>query len=780
MDKNKSIVDRFSATQVELAKYVKIEPIEFEDRKGWVAYGEGNHFPQYLIELYNTSPVHGALVNSISFMIAGKEFTAASQVTLREIQRLKLDKLLHSTALDLKLHGGFYWEVIWSMDRSTIAQINHLPYENCRLACSDDNDDVTGVWYSRDWADTRKKKNNPHYIPFFDINTKEENPKQVMFQHSMMVGSEYYPKPDYIGAINEVEKLRQLSEYQVNLILNGFFPSLIASFNNGIPTLEEQRMIKNQLQQSIQGAENAGKVLTFFNEERDRGVEFTAFPVADMDKQFESLVTPAIEQILVSHRVTSPLLFGVRDGGGLGSNTDEMKIAFRLFSKQVIDPFQRIICDGVDMLLHAIGVPQGAEIVENDLFEEDVVVNGNTTTADVASQALNGAQIASLLEIITQTTANVLSITSAKALTKAAFPALSDVEINSIFDNLSSVELQPADVLQSSQKKKVKHEHEAVSQKFESYSPTDEMATEAELGLKWREEYGRGGTEVGVARARDISNKRNLSLDTIQRMNSYFSRHEVDKQAKGWNQGEEGFPSAGRVAWQLWGGDAGRDWAKRILERVEQSTHVCQSSVDDFTDEEGKQFLKHLAECGELIDLNEWELVEECEVGDYDAEENFTKVNQALDSYADPDQKSKLDAGLYKVRYRYSTWISQNSREFCREMVRLSKGGIVWRYEDIQDMSSSGVNGQFAERGRTTYNIFRYKGGVNCHHFWMRAIYKRKREGGKFLPNEGMDNEVKIAVRKAEAEGFSPLDTTVGYQDAKRPMKDFPNGGRIN
>jgi hypothetical protein len=712
MDKTKSIVERFSATQVELAKYVKIEPIEFEDRKGWVAYGEGNHFPQYLIELYNTSPVHGALVNSISFMIAGKEFTAASQVTLREIQRLKLDKLLHSTALDLKLHGGFYWEVIWSMDRSTIAQINHLPYENCRLACSDDNDDVTGVWYSRDWSDTRKKKNNPHYIPFFDINTKEENPKQVMFQHSMMVGSEYYPKPDYIGSINWIELTRQIGEYHVNNILNGFFPSLIASFNNGIPTLEEQRMIKQQLQLSIQGAENAGKVLTFFNEERDRGVEFTAFPISDSDKQYEFLSTESTNQILIAHRVTSPLLFGIRDGGGLGSNTDELKTSMYLFTKQVIEPFQRIICDGVDEILRAIAVPQGVKIAPNDLF-----VPEQTTEAPVT---------------------------------------------------------------QSTEKKKVKCEHEAVSQKFESYAPTDEMATEAELGLKWREEYGRGGTEVGVARARDISNKRNLSLDTIQRMNSYFSRHEVDKQAKGWNQGEEGFPSAGRVAWQLWGGDAGRDWAKRILERVEQSTHVCQSSVDDFTDEEGKQFLKHLAECGELIDLNEWELVEECEVGDYDAEENFTKVNQALDSYADPDQKSKLDAGLYKVRYRYSTWISQNSREFCREMVRLSKGGIVWRYEDIQEMSAAGVNNQFAERGTNTINIFRYKGGVNCHHFWMRAIYKRKRESGKFLPNEGMDNEVKIAVRKAEAEGFSPLDTTVGYQDAKRPMKDFPNGGRIN
>jgi hypothetical protein len=712
MDKNKSIVERFSATQVELAKYVKIEPIEFEDRKGWVAYGEGNHFPQYLIELYNTSPVHGALVNSISFMIAGKEFTAASQVTLREIQRLKLDKVLHSTALDLKLHGGFYWEVIWSMDRSTIAQINHLPYENCRLACSDDNDDVTGVWYSRDWSDTRKKKNNPHYIPFFDINTKEENPKQVMFQHSMMVGSEYYPKPDYIGSINWIELTRQIGEYHVNNILNGFFPSLIASFNNGIPTLEEQRMIKQQLQMSIQGAENAGKVLTFFNEERDRGVEFTAFPISDSDKQYEFLSTESTNQILIAHRVTSPLLFGIRDGGGLGSNTDELKTSMYLFTKQVIEPFQRIICDGVDEILRAISVPQGVKIAPNDLF------------------------------IPEQTT--------------------------------------ESPVTQSTEKKKVKCEHENISQKFESYKPTDEMANEAELGLKWREEYGRGGTEIGVARARDISNKRNLSLDTIQRMNSYFSRHEVDKQAKGWNQGEEGFPSAGRVAWQLWGGDAGRDWAKRILERVEQSVHVCQSSVDDFTDEEGKQFLKHLAECGELIDLDEWELVEECEVGDYDNEEQFTKVNQGLESYADPDQKSKLDAGLFKVRYRYTTWIGENSREFCREMVRLSKGGIVWRYEDIQEMSAAGVNGQFAERGKTEYNLFRYCGGVNCHHAWMRAIYKRKRKGGKFLPNEGMDNEVKIAVRKAEAEGFSPMDRTVGYDDAKTPMIKRPNGGRIN
>jgi HK97 family phage prohead protease len=100
--------------------------------------------------------------------------------------------------------------------------------------------------------------------------------------------------------------------------------------------------------------------------------------------------------------------------------------------------------------------------------------------------------------------------------------------------------------------------------------PTDEMAAEAERGLEWRREYGRGGTEVGVARARDIANKRDLSMDTVRRMNSYFARHEVDKEAEGFRPGEDGYPSAGRIAWALWSGDAGQAWAARILEQEDE------------------------------------------------------------------------------------------------------------------------------------------------------------------------------------------------------------------
>jgi len=100
--------------------------------------------------------------------------------------------------------------------------------------------------------------------------------------------------------------------------------------------------------------------------------------------------------------------------------------------------------------------------------------------------------------------------------------------------------------------------------------PTQEMANEAEQALEWREEFGRGGTEVGVARARDLKNRVNLSIRTIKRMFSYFSRHEIDKEGKGFYSNDDGYPSAGRIAWGLWGGDPGFAWTKKKIKEIEE------------------------------------------------------------------------------------------------------------------------------------------------------------------------------------------------------------------
>lgn len=108
----------------------------------------------------------------------------------------------------------------------------------------------------------------------------------------------------------------------------------------------------------------------------------------------------------------------------------------------------------------------------------------------------------------------------------------------------------------------------------DGYEPTEEMRAEAERGLAWRREFGRGGTAVGVARARDISNRVRLPIQTVRRMTSYFARHEIDKQGQGFSSGEDGYPSAGRIAWALWGGDPAKTWASRIIAEAERSAEM--------------------------------------------------------------------------------------------------------------------------------------------------------------------------------------------------------------
>lgn len=100
------------------------------------------------------------------------------------------------------------------------------------------------------------------------------------------------------------------------------------------------------------------------------------------------------------------------------------------------------------------------------------------------------------------------------------------------------------------------------------FSPPAGVRKEAKRGLEWRREYKRGGTEVGVARARDLANGRDVSPTTARRMKAYFDRHESDRDGQGWSPGEDGYPSAGRIAWALWGGDPGRSWSAKLVRQM--------------------------------------------------------------------------------------------------------------------------------------------------------------------------------------------------------------------
>jgi hypothetical protein len=370
---------------VNLGAAMPQEATEKETPKGWVTLGEANLFSNYLIDLYYASPVHSALTMSISFMIAGKEIKSNNPAAQREIDRLKLNTIRRPIALDAKMQGGYYLEVIWSVDRSSIAKINHLPYENCRLAVVNDEDVIPGIYYSKDWSDTRKKKNIPTFIPMYNPTTKADEPSQVLFVGVMTPGSAYYPKPDYYSAINYIEITRDISEFYRAFLSNGMAPSYFLHMNNGIPDPEEQMAIRRNWETMV-GAKKAGKVVFTFNESADRAPRLDLVPMSDADKQWQELSVQSRENILAAHRVTSPLLFGIRDAGGLGSNADEMKSAYRIFNKNIIEPYQKIITDSLEEIFKGMGIVADLYIESNDIFGEEITT---TTVAQNATTQLS-------------------------------------------------------------------------------------------------------------------------------------------------------------------------------------------------------------------------------------------------------------------------------------------------------------------------------------------------------------------------------------------------------
>jgi hypothetical protein len=441
---------------LKLSEYVAKSDAERVDRKGWVNYGDQNDFPQYLRDLSHESPVHGSLVVAIGDMIAGKGIE--SEQYQAELDALDIDALTYACSHDLKLFGGFYIEVIWSNDRTVISKLNAIPFEECRIAVNQDDDSEIGIFHSYDWSNTRKKKNTPEFIPKYNYLTREAEPRQIYWCFTF-TGSDTYPRPDYWSAINYIELDKQISIFHINQISNGLFPSTIINFYNGQATPEQKQQMMMDWENKMSGARNAGKVVMFFNERDQPKTEITPFPVNDADKQYQLMDTTATQKIITAHRVTTPLLFGIRETSGFGSNKDEMTTGLEIFNKQVIEPYQEKINRSITELLSNQMPGVSFEIVPNTplVAEQTSVVtdaNATGTTADVAATALNGAQISSLIDIVMQSSAGAVPVSSAKAIVGAAFPTLPAAVVDAIFADVIAGSLQPQEVIMSDEKKK--------------------------------------------------------------------------------------------------------------------------------------------------------------------------------------------------------------------------------------------------------------------------------------------------------------------------------------
>jgi hypothetical protein len=217
----------------------------------------------------------------------------------------------------------------------------------------DENEIVHEYYYSRNWSDRRHE---PVCLPKFSLETKNEEPTQILYVKPFTVGSFYYPKPDYLGALNYIELEKEIGVFHINNIKNGLSPSFAIHFKNGIPSDEERQKIRMDIERQGAGAQNAGKFWMTFSDEPDRVPEIEAFALSDADKQYQFLSEETTAKIMVGHRVTNPMMFGVATPGKLGGGT-ELAASEDLFERQVVEPYRMVIEGALKKILDACSVP---------------------------------------------------------------------------------------------------------------------------------------------------------------------------------------------------------------------------------------------------------------------------------------------------------------------------------------------------------------------------------------------------------------------------------------
>lgn len=342
-------------SRIESVKLATYQPRSYQEKEkgAFVHFGDDNLFPQYLVELFHQSPTHNALCNTIGMMIYGDGFDPVDLNAKLLFAQWGMDEVLRKAALDLKVHSGFALEVVWSLDRETISEVKHVPFECVRSGVMDENEIVHEYYYSRDWSN---RSFEPVCIPKFSPENKLEEPTQLLYVKPFTLGSFYYSKPDYLGALNYIELEKEIGVYHINNIKNGLSPSFAIHFKNGIPNDEERQKIRQDIERQGAGAHNAGKFWMTFSDEPDRVPEIEAFALSDADKQYQFLSEETTSKIMVGHRVTNPMMFGVATAGKLGGG-NELEVSQELFDKQVIAPYRMVIEGALKKLLDASNVP---------------------------------------------------------------------------------------------------------------------------------------------------------------------------------------------------------------------------------------------------------------------------------------------------------------------------------------------------------------------------------------------------------------------------------------
>ena len=319
-------------------------------RYNWVPVGifEQDDFFEILTEAYNSSTTNAACIDGVADLIYGKGITTDDTLFQEELMRLIPAEELRRVSFDLKLYGNAAFQVVWNKEHTKIKKFYHVPVQTLRAKKLLGINKIESYFYCPDWNDVRKHKEKLE-IPTFGTSREE---REILYIKEYEPNRYYYSLPDWISSLQHAISEAELSNLHVNNIENGFLPTAMVNFNNGVPAPEERQTIESLLEAKFTGTSNAGRFMVSFNDDAINKPTIDIIPVENLHEKYEYVANYVQDRILVAHRIVSPLLFGIRTAqNGFSSQSEEMKTAFSIMQTMTIFPFQNIILDAISKVL---------------------------------------------------------------------------------------------------------------------------------------------------------------------------------------------------------------------------------------------------------------------------------------------------------------------------------------------------------------------------------------------------------------------------------------------
>jgi hypothetical protein len=340
---------------IELASYTTPAIVENKNKE-WVEYGEDNNYYQYLIDLYYGSPTNNAAIKGIADLIYGDglEVVKADRhlAGYLDLKKVFHTECLRNCAMDLKMLGQYAIQLVKSKDKKRYVSAYHFPVQTLRPERCNEDGEIEGYYFAADWSKLKRGQKPKRFAAFgFDDSANE----CMLVVKPYSTGNYYFAPVDYQGGTQYANLEIEIANFHINNIKNGMAPSMLINFNNGQPPAEVKDMIEAQIMNKFSGSSNAGKFILSFNDNAESKADITPVQLSDAHNQYQFLSTESSSKIMMAHRITSPMLLGIKDNTGFGNNAEELKTASTLFDNTVIRPFQRLLIEGVQKVMNYNG-----------------------------------------------------------------------------------------------------------------------------------------------------------------------------------------------------------------------------------------------------------------------------------------------------------------------------------------------------------------------------------------------------------------------------------------